>query len=155
MACYLGVDGGGSKTAFALIDADGRVLARATAPSSYYFNQGPGQGFDTVEQVLRQGVTEICATAGITTAEIDQAFFGLPGYGEASADIEALDALPGRVPAAGVVGSRCGDLGRHRRSRRPRNQSTLTTLPPVSATSSSNVIGKTVCGVPPAAQISA
>lgn len=97
MACYLGVDGGGSKTAFALIDADGRVLARATAPSSYYFNQGPGQGFDTVEQVLRQGVTETCATAGITTTEIDQAFFGLPGYGEASADIEALDAVPGRV----------------------------------------------------------
>lgn len=33
-------------------------------------------------------------------------------------------------------------------------QSTLSTRPPVRATSSSNVSGKTVCGVPPAAQIS-
>ena len=40
MTRYLGVDGGGSKTAFALIDADGTVLARATAPSSYYFSRG-------------------------------------------------------------------------------------------------------------------
>ncbi len=37
---------------------------------------------------------------------------------------------------------------------RERSQSTLTTRPPVRATSSSNVSGKTVCGVPPAAQIS-
>jgi N-acetylglucosamine kinase-like BadF-type ATPase len=93
MACYLGVDGGGSKTAFVLVDDDGRVLARATAPSSYYFNQG----FGIVEKVLRQGVSEICTTAGITPSDIEQAFFGLPGYGEASADIEALDAVPGVV----------------------------------------------------------
>ena len=33
MARYLGVDGGGSKTAFALIDDAGHVIARATAPT--------------------------------------------------------------------------------------------------------------------------
>jgi N-acetylglucosamine kinase-like BadF-type ATPase len=93
VARYLGVDGGGSKTAFALIDDDGRVLARATAASSYYFNQG----FDVVERVLRQGISEICATAGGTPADIDFAFFGLPGYGEASADVDQLDAVPERV----------------------------------------------------------
>ena len=46
MARYLGVDGGGSKTALALIDDTGRVLARATAPTSYYFNDG----FEIVER---------------------------------------------------------------------------------------------------------
>ena len=60
VARYLGVDGGGSKTAFALIDADGHVLARATAPTSYYFNDG----FDVVERVLAQGVADICGQAG-------------------------------------------------------------------------------------------
>ena len=95
MARYLGVDGGGSKTAFVLIDDAGHVLARATAPTSYYFNDG----FDVVERVLRQGITDICTQAGIDTAAIDAAFFGLPGYGEASADIAALDAVP-----AGVLG---------------------------------------------------
>ncbi|MFL6088048.1 MAG: N-acetylglucosamine kinase [Mycobacterium sp.] len=93
MACYLGVDGGGSKTAFALIDATGQVLARATAPTSYYFNDG----FDVVERVLAQGVADICAQAGIDPADIGAAFFGIPGYGEASGDIEQLDAVPGRV----------------------------------------------------------
>lgn len=35
-----------------------------------------------------------------------------------------------------------------------RGQSTFMTVPPVRRTSSSKVIGNTVCGVPPAAQIS-
>jgi N-acetylglucosamine kinase-like BadF-type ATPase len=93
MARYLGVDGGGSKTALALIDDAGTVIARATAPTSYYFNDG----FDVVEKSLAQGVTDICSQAGITTSDIDAAFFGLPGYGEASGDIEQLDAVPGGV----------------------------------------------------------
>jgi N-acetylglucosamine kinase-like BadF-type ATPase len=93
MSRYLGVDGGGSKTAFALIDADGRVLARATAPSSYYF----AEGFGVVERVLTQGITDICTQAGIEPSDIDSAFFGLPGYGEASGDVDQLDAVPRRV----------------------------------------------------------
>lgn len=93
MAHYLGVDGGGSKTAFALIDDAGHVVARATAPTSYYFNDG----FGIVERVLTQGITEICGRAGIDTASIDAAFFGIPGYGESSSDIDRLDAVPARV----------------------------------------------------------
>lgn len=104
MPRYLGVDGGGSKTAFALIDGRGLVLARATAASSYYFaapsadpaSPGP-TGFDVVERVLSQGITEICAAAGIDASGIDHAFFGLPGYGESSGDLAQLDAVPGRV----------------------------------------------------------
>lgn len=93
MARYLGVDGGGSKTAFALIDDTGHVLARATAPTSYYFNDG----FDVVERVLAQGITDICGQVGIEASGIDAAFFGIPGYGEASDDIEQLDAVPRKV----------------------------------------------------------
>jgi N-acetylglucosamine kinase-like BadF-type ATPase len=92
-ATYLGVDGGGSKTALALIDADGRLLARATAPSSYYFNDG----FEVVERVLSQGITAICEHAQMAPTDIAAAFFGLPGYGEASGDIAQLDAVPRRV----------------------------------------------------------
>ncbi len=93
MPNYLGVDGGGSKTAFALIASDGTILARATAPPSYYFNSN----FDVVESALAQGVTDVCAQAGIESSDITAAFFGLPGYGEASADVEKLDAVPGKV----------------------------------------------------------
>jgi len=118
MAKYLGVDGGGSKTALALIDERGRVLARATAPTSYYFNDG----FEIVEKALAQGVTDICVQAGITPADIDAAFFGLPGYGEASGDIAQLDAVPRGVlghdryscnndMVAGWAGSLAGEDG--------------------------------------------
>jgi N-acetylglucosamine kinase-like BadF-type ATPase len=93
MPTYLGVDGGGSKTAFALIDATGTVLARATAPTSYYFNDG----FDVVERVLGQGIVDVCGQANIEPSDIDSAFFGIPGYGEASGDIAKLDAVPRRI----------------------------------------------------------
>lgn len=93
MARYLGVDGGGSKTAFALINDTGQVLARATAPTSYYFNDG----FDVVERVLAQGVTDVCEQVRIEPPDIDAAFFGIPGYGEASDDVERLDAVPAKV----------------------------------------------------------
>ncbi|VEG52267.1 BadF/BadG/BcrA/BcrD ATPase [Mycolicibacterium aurum] len=93
MARYLGVDGGGSKTAFALIDDAGTVIARATTATSYYFNEG----FDVVERVLAQGIDDICTQAGIDTSAIDAVFFGLPGYGEAAEDIPRLDAVGAHV----------------------------------------------------------
>lgn len=93
MTRFLGVDGGGSKTAFALIDDTGTVLARANTATSYYFSEG----FDVVERTLTEGVGEICRAAGITTADVDAAFFGIPGYGESSADQARLDAVPGTV----------------------------------------------------------
>ena len=93
MTTFLGVDGGGTKTALCLVDQEGCVVAQARAPSSYYF----AQGIELVGRVLRQGVDEVCRQAGITPAGIAYAFFGLPGYGEVSRDIPALDAAPGEV----------------------------------------------------------
>lgn len=87
MSSYLGVDGGGSKTAFALIDHTGLVLGRATAGSSYYFQDG----FDAVQGVLKQGIGDVCAQAHIAPSDLDAAFFGIPGYGEASHDLERID----------------------------------------------------------------
>jgi N-acetylglucosamine kinase-like BadF-type ATPase len=90
---YLGVDGGGTKTALCLLREDGRVAARARAPSCYYFTEG----IDLVGRVLRQGIDEVCEMASITPADISYAFFGLPTYGEVSGDVSALDAAPGAI----------------------------------------------------------
>ena len=92
---YLGVDGGGTKTDFVLLDGTGDVLARATAPSCYYL----GQGIGLVGEVLREGLESVTKQADLAPAEITHAFFGLPGYGEVSADVARLDALPGEVLA--------------------------------------------------------
>ena len=90
---FLGVDGGGTKTAFALLTGGGRLLATALAPSSYYL----GQSIDLVEEVLRSGIGAVCGDADIPPEQISHAFVALPGYGEVSSDVETLDAIPGRV----------------------------------------------------------
>jgi N-acetylglucosamine kinase-like BadF-type ATPase len=93
MPVYLGVDGGGTKTAFVLLTGDGEVLAAASGPSSYHLEHG----FDRVREVLASGVAELEARTGIAAGAIDFAFFALPGYGESSTATARLDALPGEV----------------------------------------------------------
>ncbi|MEJ7815740.1 MAG: BadF/BadG/BcrA/BcrD ATPase family protein [Rubrobacter sp.] len=90
---YLGVDGGGTKTALCLLDEDGRVAAQTQAPSCYYFTEG----IDLVGRVLQEGVDEVCERASVTPTDIRYAFFGLPTYGEVSGDVPTLDATPGEV----------------------------------------------------------
>lgn len=90
---FLGVDGGGTKTAFALLNSDGELLATARTSSCYYL----GHSLDLVEEVLRVGIDAVCERAGIAPDHISHAFVALPGYGEVSGDLEALNAIPGRV----------------------------------------------------------
>lgn len=90
---FLGVDGGGTKTALCLVDSGGLVRASAQTRSSYYFSEG----IALVEQVLREGVSAVCSQAGIAAQDIRYAFFGLPAYGEVSADVPVLDAAPRAV----------------------------------------------------------
>lgn len=90
---FLGVDGGGTKTALCLVGADGGVLAQGQDRSVYYLS-GTASGVDLVAKVLTPAVTALCADAGISPDQISYAFFGLPGYGETSGDVPALDAAP-------------------------------------------------------------
>jgi N-acetylglucosamine kinase-like BadF-type ATPase len=90
---FLGVDGGGTKTAMCLLDREGRVIAQVHAGRIYYLSEG----IELVAQVLQDGVTRICTQAGISPEDIEYAFFGLPSYGEVSGDVSALDAAPRAV----------------------------------------------------------
>jgi N-acetylglucosamine kinase-like BadF-type ATPase len=87
---FLGVDGGGTKTEFVLIDAAGRMRARHRAAGAYHLQIG----IDGVARVLAEGVTAVLAQAGIAAAEILYAFFGLPAHGEDSQTDPKLDGLP-------------------------------------------------------------
>lgn len=100
---FLGVDGGGTKTALALIDSDGNIRATHAAPGAYYF----GSGLEATGNVLAEAVAAVLKSAGATASELEYAFFGLPGYGEDSTVADALD----RLPAASVPGTpyRCGN----------------------------------------------
>jgi N-acetylglucosamine kinase-like BadF-type ATPase len=90
---YLGVDGGGTKTALCLVDEGGHVAAQTQAPSCYYFTEG----IELVARVLQEGIDEVCEQASVKPAEIRYAFFGLPTYGEVSGDVSTLDTIPGEI----------------------------------------------------------
>jgi N-acetylglucosamine kinase-like BadF-type ATPase len=90
---FLGVDGGGTKTAFALIDSAGRVLARHQDSSAYYIEVG----MDGVAAMLARGCEAVFAAAGVTAADVSFAFFGLPAHGEDRTVLPQLDALPRAV----------------------------------------------------------
>lgn len=87
---FLGVDGGGTKTAFALIDRQGQVLARNEQSSAYYLEVG----MEGAADVLARGCAGLFAAAGVTANDVAFAFFGLPAYGEDRAVQPQLDALP-------------------------------------------------------------
>ena len=87
---FLGVDGGGTKTAFALIDEQGRVLARHDEGSAYYLEVG----MDGTAAMLERGCRAVLHAAGAGTGDVAFGFFGLPAYGEDRAVQPVLDALP-------------------------------------------------------------
>ena len=91
---FLGVDGGGTKTRFALMNRN-ELVAEAQLGTSYH----PDVGLDGVGDVLARGVAEVLSRAGIDASQVAHAFFGLPAYGEDSQATPVLRALP-----AGILG---------------------------------------------------
>jgi N-acetylglucosamine kinase-like BadF-type ATPase len=85
---YLGVDGGGTRTTFCVVTGDGELVARVEQPTTSYFQAE--EGIELVPRVLEAGIEAL----GAEPAGIAHAFFALPGYGEVSGDVPALDAAP-------------------------------------------------------------
>jgi N-acetylglucosamine kinase-like BadF-type ATPase len=87
---YLGVDGGGTKTALALIDSDGTIRATHVAPGSYHVSIG----LDALAAVLADAVGALLEKAALGPEAVDFAFLGLPAYGEDSALLGPLSRMP-------------------------------------------------------------
>ncbi len=90
---FLGVDGGGTKTRFALIDAGLQLVTEAQFGTTYH----PEVGLDGVRNVLERGVAKVLADAGAKAAQISWAFFGFPGFGEDPQATPALSAMPAPI----------------------------------------------------------
>jgi N-acetylglucosamine kinase-like BadF-type ATPase len=100
---FLGVDGGGSKTRFLLIDETGEVLASHDEGTAYYLETG----LETLRAMLTRGITHTLQQGGIVATDLTFAFLGLPSYGEDRALLTTLDAAPSAVLPAGRY--RCGN----------------------------------------------
>lgn len=118
MKTYLGVDGGGTKTKFVLCDETGRILAENTQPTCHYLQRG----LDSVTQVLRDGLSALCADSGTAPEDIAHAFVGCAGYDDVEEDKVPIEkavakGLPGTPhmvgndsenAMAGALGGACG-----------------------------------------------
>lgn len=100
-ALFLGIDGGGTKTAFVLIDGSGRLLARHESSTSYYLEIG----FDALRTLLRDGVHAALRQAGATASDVAHTFAGLPAHGEDSQLLASFDALLTDVVPRSTVGN--------------------------------------------------
>lgn len=100
---YLGVDGGGSKTAFLLIDESGRVLATHDEGPAYYLEIG----LEAMRAMLARGIGATLNQAALALSGVDFAFLGLPAYGEDSRLLDDLDAAASPPLPAGRY--RCGN----------------------------------------------
>lgn len=102
-SCFLGVDGGGTKTRFLLVDAHARPLAEAELGTTYF----PQVGLDGAAAILEQGISHVLSQAGVDAEALQMAFFGLPAYGENAHVARQLDALPRAI--LGHDRYRCGN----------------------------------------------
>jgi N-acetylglucosamine kinase-like BadF-type ATPase len=90
---FLGVDGGGTKTEFVCIDAEGQILARVVTGTTYHLEVGAEEAV----RRLGEGVDAVCAALEITPAALDFTFFGLPAYGEDGVIDPQLEEACGRL----------------------------------------------------------
>lgn len=74
MGYYVVADGGGTKTKFRLLDAEGRTAAETTLPGS----NPTAIGVKTAVAVLQKGVEEVARMAGIGLPEIGRGAFFVP-----------------------------------------------------------------------------
>lgn len=86
---YLGVDGGGTKTALALVDGGGRVLSEVVTSNCYY----PEIGFAAFRAVLEAGVSEAAAAAAVSPEDISASFWGIPCYDEDPESIPTIHTI--------------------------------------------------------------
>jgi N-acetylglucosamine kinase-like BadF-type ATPase len=100
---FLGVDGGGTKTAYALVDVEGTLRASHVGATVDHL----ADGLDAARARLIEGLEGTLARARVAAGDVRYAFLGLPAHGEDGEMTAALDAMPAAVLAAGRY--RCGN----------------------------------------------
>ncbi|MBQ8575892.1 MAG: hypothetical protein IJ447_07605 [Clostridia bacterium] len=77
MSYYIGVDGGGTKTAYALFDEDKKIVAMVKGPGSNHENMEGS--FDEAADIIWDGLKKLVKEAGISLKEVSFTLMGLAG----------------------------------------------------------------------------
>ncbi|KEH93503.1 N-acetylglucosamine kinase [Clostridium novyi] len=90
---YLGIDGGGTKTAFVLINNKGNILAEIEKSTCHHMQVG----LDGFERVIKEGLKDILNIVRICSIDIEYTFLGIPGYGEVEKDDKSIEEILKRI----------------------------------------------------------
>lgn len=77
MNYYIGVDGGGTKTAYALFDEEKNMVAMVKGPGSNHENMEGS--FDEAADIIWDGIKSLCKEAGVSLKEVKFTLMGLAG----------------------------------------------------------------------------
>lgn len=86
MKCYLGIDSGGTKTKFLLVDENGKKLAESNQTASHYLQVG----YDGLKQVMRDGLNDCLNQSAYSKESIHHIFASVAGYGDIEDDNELI-----------------------------------------------------------------
>lgn len=84
---YLGIDGGGTKTKYLLVDENLQKVCEREG-STIHIHQ---VGVEGIKNELRENISKVCEEANISIKDISYAFAGVPGYGESLDDMVKID----------------------------------------------------------------
>lgn len=90
---YLGIDGGGTKTAFMLADEKGSIVSEYTGPTCHYLQCG----YEGVTKTISDGLGSIISTAGISKDDIVNTFIGCAGFGDTASDDPLIKEAAGKA----------------------------------------------------------
>lgn len=95
---FLGIDGGGTKTAAVLVDSDGQEIARAASgPSNYY-----SVGQVVAEASLREAIHQALASAGLAATDITAIGLGMAGV-DRPGDYQVVQDMLSRIASFSCV----------------------------------------------------
>ena len=100
MKFYIGVDGGGTKTAYALFDENKNIIAEHYGPASNHENMEGS--FPEAAGIIADGVKAVAAKGNITLADVDGMLMGLAGIDHPYQH----DAMQEELGKLGVTGAR-------------------------------------------------
>lgn len=89
MGYYIGIDGGGTKTMFAIMDEEGKMLGTHLLGTADHKQIGA----EGVVQLLKDGIEEICKYAEGENTEVLCSCFGMPCYGESPENDTKITAM--------------------------------------------------------------
>jgi len=84
---YLGIDGGGTKTAFEIINDKGNILSSFKTATCNYIQIGK----ENFGKVIREGIAGVCGEANIRISDVNYSCIGIPSYGEILSDTADLE----------------------------------------------------------------